>query len=898
MKRLSFLALAVVLLFAVTSLAATKEYRLARDYEWANDPRSLALTTEGLEEFLAVEPVPRQIAAFGDLLDEWTWAQIGISSYYAGADISIDYPYLYLCNQRYSRLYVCNISSGTPVSPTYVFAAGSMPWGAGMDNDPNFWMGSYRTRYNYEYTTYPPSITLTGNRFYNYKGYAWMGGISDNCPLDTLFQLRVGSNNHIYAFGEPNGATGRNFGHIAWDYISQRGLTWNRDDGTFVLGGWNSGKVWECAYSDGAPIPGRSFTPTMWQVAGLAYQDESYDGTAKLWLQTNWYNDVLQVYHFPKLHADDIGVMSIDQPDFPYVDDSPFDVKAVISNLGTAAQTFDTWVEIDDGSTIWTSTTISTSLASFTSATYTYQTFPNGRPVGTVFDVCVYVDNPGDEDTSNDNMCATFKILRTCIPFVSDRFPAMWNIFYYYDYGTILAKEMRTTDTRPATMVWVGVNSKGEQYYPWPDPVYDPIMIGCWTDDDLSGKPENDPAWADTVTPTDMHWVTAEVPPCTFLGSGGGVWVGWKNISPGREGMVVDPLPRQNYNDWYYYPPYGEFRPYSGFSDFHIRGCLEYPPLVSVSGLGSVSYTPPKPWIRAEYAKVDFSLTACGTVIGNFSATNLLHASLPIMIPSSNIFFDPPSFSMVGGQTLNASMYILIPVGQHEGDYNGSIAINHLSGVETIPFTLTVEIDPDLDVDDNGGNVSGNVMNLMGVRGGVAVGTFKLVNPSSFATNVDQFDGPANCDLFRGNETHGDLDFCAGGPDPKEPIPASMMTVNLIKTALESGEGTYGIVQINIPDWAKHWHQQYDFGYCATVDVTYEDRVGSPASDGFSIYLKVLKAHGTTVTGFWGEHEGAANVLHWSDLGLSEEGYALYRDGARIAEIVGEYEYADPIVNT
>lgn len=59
MKRLTLLACALSLLLAASVLAQDSVLSRARDYEWAEDPRSMAFTTGGLEEFT---PTRRQIA--------------------------------------------------------------------------------------------------------------------------------------------------------------------------------------------------------------------------------------------------------------------------------------------------------------------------------------------------------------------------------------------------------------------------------------------------------------------------------------------------------------------------------------------------------------------------------------------------------------------------------------------------------------------------------------------------------------------------------------------------------------------------------------------------------------------------------------------------------------------
>ena len=287
-----------VMMLALAVGVAGQALPMDRDRLRGDDPRSLSPTTRGLEGFLPEGHKPQPVTGFGDLLGEWTWAEIGVPSRYDGAGLAIDYPYLYLCNQGNDSVYVVDISSGVPESVEVSFEApgGNTPWGAGVDNDAELWIGVTNDSLDHEYSAYPPAPSPTGNSFSNWQGNAWMADMSDNFPGDTVFQLRVGGDNSIYAFHEPTGTVGRSFGDPAWTFISQRGLTYNGDRGTFLVGGWNSGHIWEISYADGAPVPGLDFAPTRVEVSGLAYQDSAYDGTAKLWVQMNSEDDYLQLY--------------------------------------------------------------------------------------------------------------------------------------------------------------------------------------------------------------------------------------------------------------------------------------------------------------------------------------------------------------------------------------------------------------------------------------------------------------------------------------------------------------------------------------------------------------------------------------------------------------------------
>jgi hypothetical protein len=868
--------------------------------QWSEDPRSLATTTEGLDQFLADQRLGLRTGSESyELIGEWSWPSLGILGHYSGAGIAIDYPYLYLANATYSRIYWIDISTVPPSDAHYVTVPHA-PWGAGTDNDANLWFGAPSVHYNYEYTANPPVLSWTGEQFFNNPGCEWMADISDNCPGDTVYQLGVGLpsatySNGIYGYSEPSGTPGRHLGHETWTYISQRGLTYNRDNGTFIVGGWNSGKVWEIAPDDGSPL--REFTPSMTQISGLAYQDEFYDGIPKLWIQNNSADDRLQVYRWPVVFADDIAVSSVSHPVIGLVDEGPFEIRGEVANLGTESQRFSTWCEIRYEWNTWTSSSMPGNLGPFKTTEFVYGTFPNGLPLGTALDVRLYADNPGDLDLMNNSASAAFRVVRPCSAYVTDRYPDWGNIFYYHDYETIFAKEMKTTGTEPATMVWLAVNtaSRGEAYYPWPDPVYDQILLGCWTDNDLDGKPDGkEPVWADTVVPSDAPWVSVEVPECSFL-STGSIWVGYKNLNPGREGLVVDPYPRQHNDCWYYHPYYEDWKPYSGYSDFHIRGCLEYPPLVSASGLEQLEYQPPTPWIQEEYTATVMSMKLCGHVDGSLSSSNLLHRTLPVMIHKENVSLMPPEFIGDMSDTVEASLIVSVPVGQHEGLYDGTVYVDHAGGTEEIPFSLEVGISSDLDIQDYGGSLQGNVMELMGIRDGIAIGTFNAVNPSSWQVNFDQHDGPGNSDLTGISWSATDLDFFSGSDTSKQMIPSSAVDVIGLAPELSSGQGTYGVVTVNIPSYAKHWQQQFDFGYSGKITMSGIDREGNEVSDEFSIYLMVIKSHEGSGLCFWGERKGSSNVIHWSDLGLSESGYALYRNGEKIADLTGQYEYSDPV---
>jgi len=302
-------ALPICLMFAACLPIRAHVRAQESDFDWAKDPRSLALTTEGLEDLLPTPPERPNKTGFGELLGEWTWRELGIPGDYAGAGLSIDHPYLYLSNQDYHRVYIVDISTGIPNPLLWFDAPGTWwTWGLGMDNDHELWVGEVYAwdpfiSWVYEMTTFPPTPELTGNNFDCRRANWWNADITDNVPWDTIYMVRVQwPNKNIVAYHEPSGEIGREIGNPAWNYVSQRALAYNEDNGTLFVGGWHSDSMWEISLGDGTPLPGRSFYAQ--NAAGAAYQSATVGGPC-LWIQSNEQVDVLRKY---RVMADDACV--------------------------------------------------------------------------------------------------------------------------------------------------------------------------------------------------------------------------------------------------------------------------------------------------------------------------------------------------------------------------------------------------------------------------------------------------------------------------------------------------------------------------------------------------------------------------------------------------------------
>ena len=123
MKLWAFALLVLSLALPGVLFAGEAGIMTAQDEWQMDDTRSIAPCTRGIQEPHPRYISPRQITAFGDLLGEWSWSSIGIQSYYSGAGISSHHPYLFICSQRYHRLYIVDISTGVPTSPVWLSIA-------------------------------------------------------------------------------------------------------------------------------------------------------------------------------------------------------------------------------------------------------------------------------------------------------------------------------------------------------------------------------------------------------------------------------------------------------------------------------------------------------------------------------------------------------------------------------------------------------------------------------------------------------------------------------------------------------------------------------------------------------------------------------------------------------
>ena len=103
---------------------------------------------------------------------------------------------------------------------------------------------------------------------------------------------------------------------------------------------------------------------------------------------------------------------------------------------------------------------------------------------------------------------------------------------------------------------------------------------------------------------------------------------------------------------------------------------------------------------------------------------------------------------------------------------------------EDIDLTIDVLPVADMDVDDDYGSLSANVLSLNGAKGDVASGTFTVINPNSTVQNVDAQDGPGNIRIEPLNISVSGLVKVG---DPAVVIPSASVTVDPL-VSLGSGE--------------------------------------------------------------------------------------------------------------
>ena len=273
--------------------------------------------------------------------------------------------------------------------------------------------------------------------------------------------------------------------------------------------------------------------------------------------------------------------------------------------------------------------------------------------------------------------------------------------------------------------------------------------------------------------------------------------------------------------------------------------------LIEIGELSS-TFDPPDPWGKDGLLIETFTLNATVDLSDvRFFADALQCDEVPCepgavkKISGNLIEFVPEKISfLAAGESVVIEVKTTIPVGQPACTYEGQLHVvgegEDLCGVglsEDIDFTVTVLPSVDVDVDDNHGSVSDNVLHLRGSKGDLATGSFTVVNPNSEVKNVDLADGPGNIWIDDVDVSVTDLVKIG---DPAVVIPTSAITAGSLNS-LASGEAQDVSISVLIPDGVP-----VNAYYTGTATVTYQEcNAGQIVSDEFSIQLEVLPTQGT-----------------------------------------------------
>jgi hypothetical protein len=175
-----------------TSSAVTLDAALGgRHLPAGLDPN--ARTTRGFGVVAKGVPVPRRLAADGDVLASWS-------------------------------------------------AGMTLPWGVGYSGD--VWIADPIDLIDARFTT-------AGERQSDFSVADWVGEWGADMAFDAdrnlVWQVNVGGDNGIYGLDPSDGSVEQVITGSPWDGISQRGLAYDPDNDVFYIGGWNEGIIYRVA---------------------------------------------------------------------------------------------------------------------------------------------------------------------------------------------------------------------------------------------------------------------------------------------------------------------------------------------------------------------------------------------------------------------------------------------------------------------------------------------------------------------------------------------------------------------------------------------------------------------------------------------------------------------------
>lgn len=303
-------------------------------------------------------------------------------------------------------------------------------------------------------------------------------------------------------------------------------------------------------------------------------------------------------------------------------------------------------------------------------------------------------------------------------------------------------------------------------------------------------------------------------------------------------------------------------------------------PLIIIEDeLPKPDFYPPNPWVQPGVVDLVFTVTAIGDLTHvRFFSDPLLHDSLDKKISSDWIEFIPEEIGFFPQyDTVQVTAKVQIPIGQHEGEYEGYFrAVSCQGKSDEVLVGVSVHPLADMDIQDYADNMVGNEMLLTGCAQSIVVGSFDLINPNMMDNNVDLFDGPGNVTIENIAADWHDL-WSYGG---NHRIDESRVSVLGLPGSLLSGCGKKVYVQVDIPQTITPREKTYSTAF----EVTGQGD-GVDVMDEFTLRVTVVpKGDGGKVSsGFWGTAEDGQNLLEWTEFGFGEVGYNLYRRESSMA---------------
>ncbi|TET45302.1 T9SS type A sorting domain-containing protein [candidate division TA06 bacterium] len=595
--------------------------------------------------------------------------------------------------------------------------------------------------------------------------------------------------------------------------------------------------------------------------------------------------DRVRVYQPPP--DNDVAVDGILKPSdgFLFSAGDDVEIEARVGNRGTQPQSdFDVRAIIMDGATeVYNEVVTVASLASGATIDVTFPDFTIAA-AEVAYDLEICTELAGDEQPGNDCKSKTIMAVEECDVYRCDDRSSITNAQYWiggYYWGNAY-----TPAGYPAKIKYIGakVCSPGGPFWPWPNANLDPFELAVFL------KPTATP------DPTPVRQMIVVDDGLAPFGEVYGI------VSPPLEitsGAIVAAMTLPNYpveltgvycdavfncsGNRFYRTSTGFWYQYtSSIGDWYIWACIETPPPIEwmddtleadvgcdvVGAGGEVAF--------------DTDVMCNGDVSDiDFRSTDLVNASGD-KIPRTAVSFDPAAFaSLEPGDVRTIAVTVSIAIAQPAGDYEGELIVEGIAAPgpvsDELPVTIHVEECCDLDVDDDYANLTANKMTLVAVESkksviSVTMGEFVVLSTNDKFTNVDMDDGPGNVGFsFTCSSTDLSTYF-----DNRREIPGSAVTFTPDPGALASGEAMRVVLTATLPDKLhrmRHDEEQWVYRGTVTVTADCEDE------DDFTLNVNIVKGQAGTVlpNTFVGELDERGLLLAWGEYSFGKS-FNLYRE--------------------